>query len=119
MKEISAAEASLFISGTSFGYPHIEQQLKELAHDRNINLSFAYLTHDQLERFVDECDAVILPYRNVLNSGAAIFALSRLRPVMVPSLTSMLELRKLWVTIGSFVILATSHHREFVSSYPG
>ena len=34
MKEISAAEASLSISGSSFGYPHLERQLKELAHDR-------------------------------------------------------------------------------------
>ena len=119
MKEISAAEASLFVSGTSFGYPDLERQLKELAHDRvNINLSFAYLTHEQLEQFVDGCDAVILPYRNVLNSGAAIFALSRLRPVMVPSLASMLELKE---TVGGDWVfcysgdLTSQRIREFIS----
>ncbi len=98
MKEISAAEASLAISGASFGYPHIERQLKDIALDAsNIKLSFSYLTHAQLEQFADECDAVILPYRNILNSGAAIFALSRLRPVMVPDLGGMLELKR---TVG-------------------
>jgi glycosyltransferase involved in cell wall biosynthesis len=119
MKEISAAESSLAISGASFGYPHIEQQLKELAQgSSNIELSCAYLTHDRLEQFVDECDAVILPYRDVLNSGAAIFALSRLRPVMVPNLKSMLELRS--IVGGDWVFcyagdLTSQRIRDFIS----
>lgn len=47
----------------------------------------------ELERIVDLSDAVVLPYRQILNSGAALFALSRNRPVIAPALGSLLELR--------------------------
>ena len=119
MKEIPSTDATLAISGASFGYPQLEQQLKELAQNSsNIKLSFGYLTHEKLERFVDECDAVILPYRDILNSGAAIFALSRLRPIMVPNLGGMAELRQAvgddWVFCYSGT-LTSERIREYLS----
>jgi glycosyltransferase involved in cell wall biosynthesis len=45
-----------------------------------------------LEAAVDASDGVVLPYRNILNSGAALFALSRNRPVMAPRLGTLPEL---------------------------
>jgi len=50
------------------------------------------------EAIVDSGDAIVLPYRNILNSSAALFALSRNRPVLAPNLGSLSELRK---TVGS------------------
>jgi beta-1,4-mannosyltransferase len=118
MKDISTTEASLAVAGTSFGYPELEQQIKELARGlRNVHLSLAHLTHDQLMRFVDDSDAVILPYRDILNSGAAILALSRQRPIMVPSLGGMLELKEAvganWVFCYSGD-LTSEKFREFI-----
>ena len=52
----------------------------------------------QFEAIVDSADAVVLPYRTILNSGAALFALSRNRPVLAPSIGSLPELRE---TVGS------------------
>jgi beta-1,4-mannosyltransferase len=60
------------------------------------------------EAIVDSADAVVLPYRNVLNSGAALFALSRNRPVLAPSIGSLPELRE---TVGSEWIYL--YHGEF------
>lgn len=51
------------------------------------------LDESELERIVDACDAVILPYRQILNSGTALFALSRNRPVIAPALGGLAELR--------------------------
>lgn len=51
------------------------------------------LDEAELERIVDLSDAVILPYRQILNSGAAVFALSRNRPVIAPALGGLVELR--------------------------
>ncbi len=47
----------------------------------------------ELEQTVDASDAVILPYRRILNSGMALFALSRNRPVIAPALGGLAELR--------------------------
>jgi beta-1,4-mannosyltransferase len=44
------------------------------------------------ESIVDSADAIVLPYRNILNSSAAIFSLSRNRPVLAPSIGSLPEL---------------------------
>jgi beta-1,4-mannosyltransferase len=56
-----------------------------------------------IERVVDEAHGVILPYRAILNSGAAIFALSRGRPVLAPRTGSLPELQQLvgadWVQL--------------------
>lgn len=46
-----------------------------------------------LEIALDESDGVVLPYRKILNSGAALFALSRNRPVMAPHLGTLPELQ--------------------------
>jgi beta-1,4-mannosyltransferase len=47
----------------------------------------------KFEAIVDSADAIVLPYRNILNSGAALFALSRNRPVLAPRIGSLPELR--------------------------
>jgi beta-1,4-mannosyltransferase len=47
----------------------------------------------ELEAIVDSGDAVVLPYKNILNSGAALFSLSRNRPVLAPNMGSLPELR--------------------------
>jgi glycosyltransferase involved in cell wall biosynthesis len=58
-----------------------------------LDLRSAPLNEIELERAVDASDAVILPYRRILNSGAAIFALSRNRPIIAPALGGLAELR--------------------------
>jgi beta-1,4-mannosyltransferase len=48
---------------------------------------------DDVETALDECDGVVLPYRKILNSGAALFALSRNRPILAPHLGALPELQ--------------------------
>jgi hypothetical protein len=72
-------------------------QLRSLAGgDRRIVLDLRpeALSNAELERVIDEADGIVLPYRDVLNSGAAIYALSRNRPVLVPALGSLPELQQ-------------------------
>jgi beta-1,4-mannosyltransferase len=59
----------------------------------HLDLRSAPLDEIELERIIDGTDAVILPYRQILNSGAALLALSRNRPVIAPALGGLLELR--------------------------
>jgi beta-1,4-mannosyltransferase len=48
-----------------------------------------------LEAAIDGSHAVVLPYAAVLNSGSAIMALSRQRPVLAPRTGSLVELQSM------------------------
>lgn len=67
--------------------PHIELDIRDEA-----------VPDAELEAAVDASHAVVLPYRDILNSGAALYALSRNRPVLAPRLGSLTELQ---TTVGS------------------
>ena len=47
-----------------------------------------------LEAAIDAAHAVALPYRNILNSGSALLALSRNRPILAPRTGSLIELQE-------------------------
>jgi glycosyltransferase involved in cell wall biosynthesis len=52
------------------------------------------LPQSDLDAAIDGADAVILPYRDILNSGSALLVLSRNRPVIAPWSGSFPELRE-------------------------
>jgi len=53
-----------------------------------------FLSPLELDDVIDRCDGVVLPYQNILNSGAAIHALSRNRPILAPFVGSLPELQR-------------------------
>lgn len=63
-----------------------------------LNLRNAMISDNELEAILDASDAVVLPYKKILNSGSALFALSRNRPVLAPNIGSLPELRD---TVGA------------------
>jgi glycosyltransferase involved in cell wall biosynthesis len=70
----------------------IESAAKHKSHI-NLDLRSGLIPDTELEAAIDWSDAVVLPYRDILNSGSAIFALSRSRPVLAPRLGSLIELQ--------------------------
>lgn len=58
-----------------------------------LDIRDAFLPQVDLEAALDASDGVVLPYRKILNSGAALFALSRNRPVLAPRLGTLPELQ--------------------------
>jgi glycosyltransferase involved in cell wall biosynthesis len=54
------------------------------ARDTRVTLSLSYLTDDDLATALTEADLVVLPYREMHNSGAALLALSLDRRVLLP-----------------------------------
>jgi beta-1,4-mannosyltransferase len=51
-----------------------------------------FVASDELQLYLNACDAVVLPYRDILTSGAAMLALSFGRPVVAPRLGTLEEL---------------------------
>lgn len=89
--------------------PALREQLSAIADGAgNLSLRFGFLDDAALEDAVDAADAVIMPYRDILNSGSALFALSRGRPFIAPRLGSLIELQEqvgrdwLWLYEGEF-----------------
>lgn len=77
------------LSLTVSGSPRTEDlatDLRRLADgDERIVLELSYVSDEQLVQRVGESELVVLPYRTMFNSGAALAALSMNRPVLVPA----------------------------------
>lgn len=68
-------------------------QLKEAAKlDKRIRLSLEFIPVDQVQLYFRAADLVVLPYKEILNSGTALLALSFNCPILVPAKGSMGEL---------------------------
>ncbi len=61
----------------------------------NVVCRFGHIADDDMQFALNACDLAVFPYREILNSGSAILALSFDRPVLVPAKGAMGELREL------------------------
>lgn len=94
----------------------------------NIRADLRFLSDQELEDRLDRVDAVVLPYREILNSGSALHALSRYRPVLAPRLGSLPELQgevgSDWLTLYDAplkqedLLSFAEHVRSFTPSAP-
>lgn len=60
----------------------------------SINIKMEQISQLDIETAIDHCHGVVLPYRDILNSGSALFALSRNRPILAPRIGSLPELQQ-------------------------
>jgi glycosyltransferase involved in cell wall biosynthesis len=87
-------DAILYIAGRSPS-AKVTQQLQVLAdQDHRVRLNLNFVSRDEVQVYFRAADVVVLPYREILNSGSAILALSFNRPVLVPRRGAMSELAK-------------------------
>ena len=74
----------------------LASELTALARDHaNVVCRFGHIAEDDMQFPLNACDLAVFPYREILNSGSAILALSFDRPVLVPAKGAMAELREL------------------------
>jgi len=70
---------------------HITQASKA---DNRVTAELRYVTDEELAREVGAAELIVLPYRAMHNSGAALLALSLHRPILVPSTAATEELAR-------------------------
>jgi glycosyltransferase involved in cell wall biosynthesis len=92
--EAADPRAVLLIAGRP-GDAGIEAGLRAAAcgHER-IQFHFGLIPDDRMHLYLNACDLAVFPYRDILNSGSAILALSFDRPALVPARGAMAELRQ-------------------------
>lgn len=92
--ELAPRDVALEICG-SCSDSALARELNGIAsRSTNITVELGRLSDADLERHIDGADAVVLPYRNIVNSGSALLALSRFRPVIMPRQGSLIELQE-------------------------
>lgn len=65
--------------------PSVERELRDAAAgDRRVHFHLEYVESSKAQSFFRAADLVVEPYREILNSGTALLALSFDRPVLVP-----------------------------------
>ncbi|WP_157961548.1 glycosyltransferase [Acuticoccus kandeliae] len=92
---VTAEPFSLTVIGTADD-PALAAEIKAAAGEDpriRIDIRDAFIGEDELERVVDAHDLVVLPYRNILNSGVALHALGRNKPILAPRIGSLPELQ--------------------------
>lgn len=71
----------------------LEQAIRKgIGIQQNIMFHPGFVPDDRIQFYMNACDAVVLPYRNILTSSAAMLAMSFGRPCIAPRLSGMMEL---------------------------
>ncbi len=75
---------SLLIAGRGLDQ-EIRDYVDKKAHDcKKIKAHMKFVDDDDVQAYMNASDVVVLPYKNVLTSGAALLALSFMKPVLAP-----------------------------------
>src|SRR3569833_388748 len=88
-------DTHLIIAGYT-SRPELRDKIEQLSRGRpNIHLLLRWARGEELAALLELSDLVVLPYRTITNSGAALLALSAQVPILGPNLGSMPELQHL------------------------
>ena len=87
-------EAALFICGRVGNRVNCEDEIRREAEgDPRVHLVLRYIEPSEIQVYLAAADLLAFPYSDILNSGSAILALSHDRPILVPNLGALPELR--------------------------
>jgi glycosyltransferase involved in cell wall biosynthesis len=113
-RRIETAPFSLTVLGCCTD-AELEKRIRAAAGDDArivLDIRKEFVPGDELERAIDAADAVILPYRRILNSAVALHSLGRNRPILAPAIGSLPELQgqvgREWVHLFEDEISAAS-----------
>ncbi|HEY6969368.1 MAG TPA: glycosyltransferase [Candidatus Angelobacter sp.] len=100
------ARAVLYVAGKPYLAPEERMRLEHIAaRDKRIVLQLQYIPDADLAFYIRAADMIVMPFREILNSGSAVLALSLDRPILVPAKISMTELQQFagaeWVRLYS------------------
>jgi beta-1,4-mannosyltransferase len=113
--------AVLLVAGKCSLRPTDRKRIEDIAAgDPRIVLHLHYIPSADVACFIRAADLLVLPFREILNSGSAILALSLHRPVLVPAKGSMRELKEFagpdWVRLYSGELTSEVLRRELDSA---
>jgi glycosyltransferase involved in cell wall biosynthesis len=85
-KKLNHLQARLLIVGEPMNNNISDELLKRCEGDRRIITIFRFIPDDELQVYMNTADVVVLPYRDILTSGAVILAMSFGMPIIAPAI---------------------------------
>lgn len=83
-KQVNQDDVQLVIAGKPSN-DRVGQQIKEqIAGKDNIKFIPGFVADDQIQVYMNACDVVVMPYRDILTSGSAVLAMSFGRACIAP-----------------------------------
>jgi beta-1,4-mannosyltransferase len=95
VRELDDPELCLVIAGRAKDSRTADEVRAEARADPRVLLRLGFVPQQLLAAYLRACDLVVLPYRDVLNSGSAMLAQSCERPVLLPRSGGFLDLERL------------------------
>jgi beta-1,4-mannosyltransferase len=87
--------AVLCVGGECYLTGEERKRIEQIARrDRRVLLHLQRIPDAEVTTYIRAADLIVLPFREILNSGSAVLALSLDRPVLVPAKGSMTELQQ-------------------------
>lgn len=101
--QAQVTDAQLIVAGRPLDDATVEEIREAAAFNPSVRLFPEFVDQNDIQKFLRATDLVVLPYKQILNSGSAILALSFDRPILVPALGALAELREIvgsdWVRL--------------------
>jgi beta-1,4-mannosyltransferase len=91
-RQTGLRDARLYIVGKAGDAALAGEIAGRAAGDSRIRIESGFVTPERAAQYFKAADLVVLPYRDILNSGAALLALSFNRPILAPNRGAMGEL---------------------------
>lgn len=88
---LGADDVELVLAGKPLDEASSEVIRKRCARDRRIRYRPGFVEDDRIQVYMNACDAVVFPYRDVLTSGAVVLAMSFGRACIAPRLGCIAE----------------------------
>lgn len=92
-RALAADDLVLLVAGEPSDAPMADELRAAAGGDARIHLHLHWIDEAELALYAAAADLVVLPYRDILNSGSALLALSFDRPIMVPAIGGLAEVR--------------------------
>lgn len=104
-------EYILLIAGNCKDIELKEEIKQHIGLNENIKTYFRFIEDNEVQYFFNACDLVVLPFKNILNSGSAMLALSFKKPLFCPNIGSIKELKGIFgkSTINTYNIFSLKY----------
>jgi beta-1,4-mannosyltransferase len=114
----------LCVAGKSYLTAQERREIEHIAaRDGRVRLRLEHIPEADVAPYIRAADLVVLPFREILNSGSAVLALSLNRPVLVPDKGSMGELQQFagpeWVRLYSGELISETLQQHLDAAVDG
>jgi glycosyltransferase involved in cell wall biosynthesis len=91
-RQLNLENTKLIIAGKPLTNKIAEEAKRACGGNKNIIFSFGFVPNDMVQAYMNAADIVVLPYRDVATSGAAILAMSFGKPIIAPNIGPIPEI---------------------------